>query len=230
MWVSPREVYVMANFHGYGFTRGTLIGRQVVYGSSSVFRESRSFCAHGSSGSSPGFSPPSRSMSAFEPPPTHGPVRSTLPSGSRAARPRPWARPPPGPPPPPLAARRAPAASATTTTRILFTPFLPTSATERRRPTANCYQLPPADNQLAIRLRRREAAGNSVLIVLQTDELHQIDVRPDVSRREPQLRRSREGAGVVEREVVDERPVVEAGPPLDRVQLIGMRRPPPVAP
>jgi hypothetical protein len=46
-------------------------------------RESRSFAAHGSNGSSPGFSPPSRSMSAIVPPPTHGPVRSTLPSASR---------------------------------------------------------------------------------------------------------------------------------------------------
>src|SRR5688500_14630139 len=39
--------------------------------------------AHGSSGSSPAFNPPSRSMLPFEPPPTHGPVRSTCPSGSR---------------------------------------------------------------------------------------------------------------------------------------------------
>src|SRR6185503_8351847 len=35
------------------------------------------------SGSSPGLRPPSRSMSATVPPPTHGPVRSIFPSGSR---------------------------------------------------------------------------------------------------------------------------------------------------
>src|SRR5687767_15032015 len=79
----PFDVYDIANFHGYGFTRGTLMGRHAVYGSSFATRLSRSSRAHGSSGSSPGFSPPSRSISALEPPPTHGPVRSTLPSGSR---------------------------------------------------------------------------------------------------------------------------------------------------
>src|SRR5688572_2780296 len=79
----PFDVYDIANFHGYGFTRGTPIGRQAVYGSSFATRLSRSSRAHGSSGISPGFRPPSRSMSAFEPPPIHGPVRSTLPSGSR---------------------------------------------------------------------------------------------------------------------------------------------------
>src|ERR671925_1726244 len=83
MCVSPFAVYDIANFHGYGFTRGTPIGRHAVYGSSALLRLPRRSRAHGSSGSSPGFSPPSSSMSTFDPPPTHGPVKSTLPSGSR---------------------------------------------------------------------------------------------------------------------------------------------------
>src|SRR5262245_7303302 len=83
MCVSPFEVYDIANFQGYGFTRGTLIGRHAVYGSSFSSRLLISSFAHGSSGSSPAFNPPSRSMLPLEPPPTHGPVRSTLPSGSR---------------------------------------------------------------------------------------------------------------------------------------------------
>src|SRR5919109_3684583 len=83
MCVSPVDWYSYTNFHGYGFTRGTLIGRHAVYGSSFSNRLSRSSFAHGRSGSSPALSPPSRSISPFDPPPTHGPVRSTLPSGSR---------------------------------------------------------------------------------------------------------------------------------------------------
>ena len=66
--------------------RGTLIGRHATYGSSCSLRLSLSSFAHGSSGSSPGFNPPSCSMSAFEPPPSHGPVRSGWPSGSRRHR------------------------------------------------------------------------------------------------------------------------------------------------
>src|SRR3989338_10591231 len=223
MWVSPREVYVMANFHGYGFTRGTLIGRQVVYGSSSVFRESRSFCAHGSSGSSGGFSPPSRSMSAFDPPPTHGPVRSTRPSGSRGTGRSASASEIIGVLPVGMEATRSccnPSAPVgmgavlpcwtpiamprTTTANELTSSFrmsasLPATQSAGGSPCsmgarhsyrlATSYRLRPTDWRLPIRLRRREAAGNPVLVVLQTDELHQIDVRPDVPRREPQLHR-----------------------------------------
>src|SRR5688500_20301749 len=83
MIVSPYEVYDIANFHGYGFTGVTLIGRHAVYGSSFSSRLLMSSLAHGSSGSSPSFNPPSRSMLPLEPPPTQGPVRSTLPSGRR---------------------------------------------------------------------------------------------------------------------------------------------------
>src|SRR5918999_1438031 len=83
MCESPFDVYDIANFHGYGFARGTPIGRHAVYGSISSLRWSRSSFAHGSSGSSPGFIPPSNSISTFDPAPTHGPVMSTLPSGSR---------------------------------------------------------------------------------------------------------------------------------------------------
>src|SRR6266550_4906052 len=67
--------------------RGTLIGVHETYGSSCSFRLSRSCLAHGSSGSSPGFSPPSRSMSALEPAPSHGPERSGWPSGMRGTGP-----------------------------------------------------------------------------------------------------------------------------------------------
>src|SRR5258705_13134648 len=62
--------------------RGTLIGRQATYGSSCSLRPSLSVFIEGSSGSSPGFNPPSRSMSAFEPPPSQGPVKSGWPSAS----------------------------------------------------------------------------------------------------------------------------------------------------
>src|SRR3954470_11490410 len=72
---------------GYGLTRGTLIGVQYRYGSFSSFRDSRSCFAHGSSGSSPGLSPPSFSISLLEPPPTHGPERSGWPSGNRGTGP-----------------------------------------------------------------------------------------------------------------------------------------------
>src|SRR5262249_28898056 len=71
------------NFQGYGLVRSTAIGRHAVYGSSFEFRLPLSSFAHGRSGSSPGLRPPSRSMSAIVPPPTHGPVRSMGPSGNR---------------------------------------------------------------------------------------------------------------------------------------------------
>src|SRR6476659_9791453 len=67
--------------------RGTLIGRHATYGSSCSLRLSRSSFAHGRRGSSPGFRPPSRSMSALEPAPSHGPDRSGWPSGSRGTGP-----------------------------------------------------------------------------------------------------------------------------------------------
>src|SRR5438034_5504601 len=79
----PFEVYDIASTHGYGLVRSTDIGMHAVYGSSCDFRVSRSFCAQGRNFISPGFSPPSFSMSAIVPPPTHGPVRSIFPSGSR---------------------------------------------------------------------------------------------------------------------------------------------------
>src|SRR5688572_17627271 len=80
---SPFDVYDAANFQGYGFERSGPMGRHTVYGSSCDRRLSLSSFAHGSNGSSPGLRPPFASMSATAPPPTQGPVRSTLPSGSR---------------------------------------------------------------------------------------------------------------------------------------------------
>src|SRR5687767_10469401 len=85
MWPGPLAVKDCTKRHGYGFERGTLIGVQYRYGSSSSLRESRRALAHGSSGISPGFNPPSRSISSFEPPPTHGPEMSGVPSNSFGA-------------------------------------------------------------------------------------------------------------------------------------------------
>src|SRR6266850_7458710 len=84
---NPCAVTDWTKRHGYGLVRGTLIGVQYRYGSSSSLRESRSCLAQASSGSSPGLSPPSFSMSWFDPPPTHGPERSGWPSGIRGTGP-----------------------------------------------------------------------------------------------------------------------------------------------
>src|SRR5258705_487693 len=83
MCVSPVDSYSYENFQGYGFTRGTLIGRQAVYGSAFESRLSRSSFAHGWGGRSPGFRPPSPSVSPFDPPPTHGALEANGASGTR---------------------------------------------------------------------------------------------------------------------------------------------------
>src|SRR5688572_26585217 len=82
IWVGPLAVYDCTNRHGNELERGIPLGMQYRDGSSCCFRESRSACAQGRSGSSPGFRPPCRSMSVVDPPPTHGPVMSGLPSWS----------------------------------------------------------------------------------------------------------------------------------------------------
>src|SRR5262245_57637133 len=192
------------------FCRGTLIGRQSAYGSSSGLRESRSFCAQGSSGSVSGPRPPSRSMSPIGPPPTHGPVRSTLPSGRRGTG---------------LTASLSATIGVRGRMNVTCSCAWPGSAagataasspTDRRR--ALLYTV------LLVRLRWCEAAGDAVLVVLETDELHQIEVRPDVRGRESQIDRTRKRSRIIQCELIDERPEVESCEALDCVQLVGMRR------
>src|SRR5262245_35076367 len=67
------------------------------------------------------------------------------------------------------------------------------------------------------------AAGNACLVVLRADVFHELDILSHPARGELQLHRLRVGAGIVEREVVDERPEVRAREPLDGVELLRVR-------
>src|SRR5262245_53916258 len=155
------------------FCRGTLIGRQSAYGSFSGLRESRSFCAQGSSGSVPGLRPPSRSMSPIGPPPTHGPVRSTLPSGRRGTG---------------LTASLLATIGVRGRMNVTCSCAWPGSAAgaaAASNPIANGRRA-LLFTVLPVGLRWCEAAGDPVLVVLEADELHQIEVRPDMGGRERQ--------------------------------------------
>src|SRR5262245_32462042 len=184
--------------------RGTLIGRHATYGSSCSLRLSLSALAAGSSGSSPGFSPPSRSMSAFEPPPSHGPLRSGCPSGRRGTGPLTSLSARSGVPPAGMLETRCCAsvcqesnnvrvATVAETTRILFTTALP-RILNRLSLFLFAVQLVPA----------RDAC----LVVLGADVLHQLDILTHASGNELQLDGPRVRSGVLDREVIDERAVV----------------------
>src|ERR1044071_5319863 len=68
------------------------------------------------------------------------------------------------------------------------------------------------------------ATGDAGLVVLGADEFHQVDVLTYAPRGELQLHGVRVRARVCDREVVDEGAEVRTREPLDRVQLLGMRR------
>src|SRR5438034_632651 len=61
------------------------------------------------------------------------------------------------------------------------------------------------------------------LIVFQTDELHQVEVWTHQLRRKLQMNRLRKGTRILNREIVDERSIVDPGPSFDRVEFLGMR-------
>ena len=88
---------------------------------------------------------------------------------------------------------------------------------------------PPADFTTLLRLLELALAVQSIatrdaqLIVLRADVLHQFDARRGQIGGELQLDRPGERAWIVERELVDERSVIDARPSLDRVQLLGVR-------
>src|SRR5262245_28103001 len=74
------------------------------------------------------------------------------------------------------------------------------------------------------------ASGGADLVVFKTDEFHQVEVRAQQLRRKFQVDCLGKGSGIVEREVVDERSVINARPPFDGVKLIGVRRPAAIEP
>src|SRR6186713_399472 len=78
-------------------------------------------------------------------------------------------------------------------------------------------------------LARHEAGGSPVLVALETDELHQVtasglQIRTQQPAGELQIDRLRKRPRVVEEEIVGDSSVVDARPPLDRVQLFRMWR------
>src|SRR5262245_59826866 len=68
------------------------------------------------------------------------------------------------------------------------------------------------------------AAGDACLVVLRADVFHELDILSHAARGELQLYRFRVRAGIIEREVVDERPEIRAREPLDGVELLRVRR------
>src|SRR5262245_35002519 len=74
------------------------------------------------------------------------------------------------------------------------------------------------------------AAGDARLVVLRADVFHELDILSHAARGELQLHRFRVRAGIVEREVVDERPEIGAREPLDGVELLRVRCPAAVEP
>ena len=89
MCVAALCVGVCTIRNGNGVVRGTPMGRHRLCGSMVTSRVAMSAFAEGSNSasSSPGLSPPSRSMSLMGPPPTQTPLRSTVPSGNRGTGP-----------------------------------------------------------------------------------------------------------------------------------------------
>src|SRR4030095_11079150 len=67
------------------------------------------------------------------------------------------------------------------------------------------------------------AAGDARLVVLRADVFHELDILTHASRSELQLHGLRVRAGIVEREVVDERAEIGAREPLDGVELLRVR-------
>src|SRR5919106_4549409 len=75
--------------------------------------------------------------------------------------------------------------------------------------------------QLAV-ARLPVAARNAELIVLGADVLHQVDPRRRQPGRELQLHRPRPRSWILEGEIEVERPVVDARPPFNRMELLGV--------
>src|SRR5262245_61337804 len=67
------------------------------------------------------------------------------------------------------------------------------------------------------------AAGDARLVVLRADVFHELDVLTHAPRGELHLHGSRVRAGVVDGELVDERPEVRAREPFNRVKLLRVR-------
>ena len=74
------------------------------------------------------------------------------------------------------------------------------------------------------RKRVGEPAGNAELVVLLTEVFHQLVARRGELRVERHRERPGVRARVVNRAGVDQRAPVDAGPPPDGVQPLGMRR------